>query len=268
MASVCCVAGLGAERSVGALEEGVGIRLEPDDFAEPVGSGGSTAGMSHSLAGRRLADRTRVQAAVGGDPVEPGADRGASLEPSEALPGGQQRLLQGVLGVLERAEHPVAVHLQLSTVGLGQLAERVAVAGPRPGDQVGRHTLPPSVTCRAPLVSTPAEPANWAVDGRPLSTRGVSLRRRHLRADSRSGAQKGARDDAEGQGRGDLRSRRRDRRRRRTRLRARGGQVFLTGRHRAPVEPSPRTSFPPADPPRRRRSTRSTSRPWTSISSP
>ena len=35
-----------------------------------------------------------------------------------------------------------------------------------------------------------------------------------------------------------------------------------------PSKRSPRTSFPPADPPTRRRSTHSTSRPWTSISSP
>ena len=36
---------------------------------------------------------------------------GATLERSEALPGGQQRLLQGVLGILKGSEHPVAVHL-------------------------------------------------------------------------------------------------------------------------------------------------------------
>src|SRR5215469_7072136 len=42
-----------------------------------------------------------VEATVGGDPVEPGAERGAFLEPSEALPGGQQRVLHGVLAILE-----------------------------------------------------------------------------------------------------------------------------------------------------------------------
>ena len=54
------------------------------------------------------------------------------LEPFEALPGGQQRVLQGILGVLEGPEHSVAMHLQLSEVRLGQLPERVAVPGPRP----------------------------------------------------------------------------------------------------------------------------------------
>ena len=71
---------------------------------------------------------------MGGDPVQPGAQRGASLEPAEALPGGQQRVLEGVLGVLEGSEHPVAVHLELSEVRFGQLPERVAVPGPRPCD--------------------------------------------------------------------------------------------------------------------------------------
>ncbi len=127
------VAGFRAERRVdGTLEEGVGIWLEPDDFAEPGRLGRFNIGHV-PLLGRASAGRpTRVEAPVGGDPVEPGAERGASLEPSEALPGGQQRVLQGVLGVLERSEHPVAVHLQLPAVRLGQLPERVAVPGPRP----------------------------------------------------------------------------------------------------------------------------------------
>jgi NAD(P)-dependent dehydrogenase (short-subunit alcohol dehydrogenase family) len=46
-----------------------------------------------------------------------------------------------------------------------------------------------------------------------------------------------------------------------------GAKLFLTGRHRHRSERSPRTSLPPTDPPRRRRSTLSTSRLWTSISS-
>ena len=128
------VAGLRAGRHVDrALEEGVGIRLEPHDLAEPGRLGRFNLGHV-PLLGRASAGRAaRVEAPVGGDPVQPGAQRGASLEPAEALPGGQQRVLQGVLGVLEGSEHPVAVHLQLPAVRLGQLSERVAVPGPRPG---------------------------------------------------------------------------------------------------------------------------------------
>ena len=38
--------------------------------------------------------------------------------------------MDSILGILERPEHPVAVHLQLPAVRLSQCAERVAVPGP------------------------------------------------------------------------------------------------------------------------------------------
>src|SRR5262249_25563984 len=101
-------------------------------------------------------------APVGGDPIEPGADRRAALEPAEALPGGQQRVLQRVLGILERAEHPIAVHLELSAVRLGQRAGPPTVPRPRPGDQLGWRLfhvpspLPGSCRTSNP-VRTPAE---------------------------------------------------------------------------------------------------------------
>src|SRR5471030_479752 len=104
------VTGLRAEwRGDGTLEQSFGKWLEPDDFTEPGRLGRFNIGHV-PLLGRTSARRpARVEAPVGGDPVEPGAQRGASLETSKALPGGQQRVLQGVLGVLERSEHPVAV---------------------------------------------------------------------------------------------------------------------------------------------------------------
>ena len=167
------VAGLRSGRHVHrALEERVGIGLEPHDLAEPGRRGRFHPGYV-PLLGRAPAGRpARVQAPVGGDPVEPGADRGAPLEAGEALPGGQQRVLQGVLGVLQGAQHPVAVHLELAAVRLGQLAERVAVPGPRPSRSTrrpspSRHPLP--VPCPRP-VRTPAE----ARTGRPVSRLGVS----------------------------------------------------------------------------------------------
>ena len=60
------------------------------------------------------------QADVGGDPVEPGAHRGAALEVRGGLPGAQERLLDQVLGLVHRAAHPVAVRQQLALVALGQ----------------------------------------------------------------------------------------------------------------------------------------------------
>ena len=80
----------------------------------------------HLAAGRRLraALGEQVQAGVGGDPVQPGPERRPPLEGLPPPPGTQERLLHGVLGVLERPEHPVAVHVQLPPVPLRQPRER------------------------------------------------------------------------------------------------------------------------------------------------
>jgi hypothetical protein len=59
------------------------------------------------------------------------------------LPGGQERILDGVLGVLGRAEDAVAVQLQLTPVLLDQLGEGLRVAGLGPGDQISVDENPP-----------------------------------------------------------------------------------------------------------------------------
>ena len=76
-----------------------------------------------------------VEAGVRRDPVQPGVHGGAALEPLERPPGAQQRLLHEVLGVVDRAEHPVAVDLQRVAVGLHELPERALVAGGRRGQE-------------------------------------------------------------------------------------------------------------------------------------
>jgi hypothetical protein len=65
------------------------------------------------------------------------------LEPGDVLPGGQERLLDRVLGVQGRAEDAVAVQLQLTPVPLDQLGEGIRVASLRPGDQVSVDENPP-----------------------------------------------------------------------------------------------------------------------------
>jgi hypothetical protein len=47
-------------------------------------------------------------------------------------PRAQERLLHEILGVLQRAEHPVAVHPELATMALDQRAEGGLVALPLP----------------------------------------------------------------------------------------------------------------------------------------
>ena len=55
----------------------------------------------------------------------------ARLEARQRAPRPQQRVLDGVLRVLDRAEHPVAVGLELTAVRLGEIAEGVLAASAR-----------------------------------------------------------------------------------------------------------------------------------------
>ena len=103
----------------------------------------------HLAAGRRprATLREQVQAGVGGDPVEPGPERRASLEGLAPAPGAQEGLLHGVLGVLERPEHPVAVHVQLAPVSLSQPRERRLVDVAQGGSRPDRSRPAPPAAC-------------------------------------------------------------------------------------------------------------------------
>ena len=57
-------------------------------------------------------------------PVEPRPQPGPGVEPRPPAPRAQERLLDEVLRLVERAEHPVAVDVQLAPVALGEAAER------------------------------------------------------------------------------------------------------------------------------------------------
>jgi len=65
------------------------------------------------------------------------------------LPGSQERVLDGVFGVLGRAEDAVTVQLQLTPVSLDQLGEGIMVAGLCPGDQISVDENPPIRTASA-----------------------------------------------------------------------------------------------------------------------
>jgi hypothetical protein len=102
------------------VEQAVRVRLQPQ----------------HLTSGRRLraAFGEQVEAGVGGDPVQPGSKGRPPLEGLPPSPGAQEGLLHGVLGVLERSQHPVAVHVQLSPVPLRQAREHRLVDLGEPGD--------------------------------------------------------------------------------------------------------------------------------------
>jgi hypothetical protein len=82
-----------------------------------------------------------IEAAIGGDSVQPGAQRVPVLVALKCAPGRQQCLLERVLGVLHRAEDPVAVQLQLqlATVGVGELAKRLLVPRAGAGERAVGH---------------------------------------------------------------------------------------------------------------------------------
>ena len=132
----------GVRRGVAVLDaEGlVRVRLDPDRLDQRLADAAVRVGR------RAVVDRQdplgpavdRVERGVGGDPVEPGAQRAAALELGEPPPGADQRLLERILGVLHRAQHPVAVGVELGAVGLDQPRDR------RPRCPPGRSRAAPS----------------------------------------------------------------------------------------------------------------------------
>ena len=82
--------------------------------------------------GRRRRVREEVQAGVGRDPVQPRPEGRPGLVASRAAPGAQERLLHQVLGVVERAEHPVAVHPQLAPMTCSASPDACSSTSPRP----------------------------------------------------------------------------------------------------------------------------------------
>jgi len=59
-----------------------------------------------------------------------GPERRAALEATEVLPRAQKRLLHQILRLVERAQHPVAVHPQLPAMTLDEHRERALIARP------------------------------------------------------------------------------------------------------------------------------------------
>src|SRR4051794_40646220 len=117
---------------VGGASPGGG-GLFPRGVRAPVAGGLGRRGHGRYLLWAARSVAQRVQAPVRGDPVEPRAHRGSVLEGLEPPPSRQQRLLNEVLGVLNGAEDPVAVDLQLPPVGIGELSKRILVTRPGHG---------------------------------------------------------------------------------------------------------------------------------------
>ena len=131
------VAGMRSRESVLHAQDFVRVGLDPDRldhrFARPgVGLGGrSVVDRQHPLG----ASRDLVKAGVGGDRVQPRAQRAANLELREPAPGPEQRVLQRVLGIVHRPKHAVAMGMQLAAVALQQRSERRLIAAARTLEQ-------------------------------------------------------------------------------------------------------------------------------------
>ena len=115
------------------VEQPVGVRLQPRHLGERRAASRRAASCAAAGRGRRSWRCGRAT---------PG--RATALEAVAAAPGAQERLLHRVLGLVERGEHAVAVHVQLAAVALGELGEGRLVAGERRGrGGVGRaHSAP------------------------------------------------------------------------------------------------------------------------------
>ena len=139
------------------FEQHVRVRLEPDRLAQASRLGRFDHGWNLPRAATPAAQD--VQAPVCRDPVEPGANRCSPFELLESAPGGKQGLLHTVFGVLDRADDPVAVELQLAPEGVGELAERIRIPGPSARERYVLHGHLPAYVLfvRIPLM-TPAGP--------------------------------------------------------------------------------------------------------------
>jgi hypothetical protein len=81
-----------------------------------------------------------VETGVRGDAVEPGPEQGPALEGCASPPGAEQGLLDQVLGVLDRPQHPIAMDLELSPIALSQGDEGRLVAGAHRGHDCSLFT--------------------------------------------------------------------------------------------------------------------------------
>jgi hypothetical protein len=118
----------------GRLEQSIGVRLQPREISRRRGRRGRVA----RLRDLRRRDPARpaakhVEARVRRDPVEPSPKRGApaGAEARALAPRAQKGLLDQILGVLERAEQPIAVNLQLPSMALEERSERGLLARDR-----------------------------------------------------------------------------------------------------------------------------------------
>src|SRR6266545_1759773 len=163
--------------------------------APPAGGAGG-AGWRRGRRARSSPSRfvpERVEADVRRDAIQPGAEPRTALEAFAPAPGSQEGLLHEVLGLLERTDHPVAVHVQLPAVTLDERGERGLVASSGGGDDAvpftggGRRPSSLEVGHEAALRSV----ACWRINSRARTRRSRQGRRKESAARHRGEACRG-----------------------------------------------------------------------------
>src|SRR5258706_15522956 len=76
-----------------------------------------------------------VETGVRRDAIEPGPEHGTSLETSPASPGSEKSLLHQVFRFVERAQHAVAVQVELPSIGLRKSRECSFITRSHTGDK-------------------------------------------------------------------------------------------------------------------------------------
>ncbi len=139
------VARLGPGQRLREAQALVGVGLDPHRLDQ------RRRGALVGVGGRAVVDREhelrapldRLEADVGGDRVQPRAQRASPLEARDGAPGAQQRVLHGVLGVVDGAEHAIAVGVEEAAVGFDEPGEGVLVAPAGGVEQLAlRHVAP------------------------------------------------------------------------------------------------------------------------------
>ncbi len=111
-------------------EQLIGERLQPDRLPQPWRQGACGIGLWMRVWWQGPCRDTgeRIQAQIGGDAVQPGTVRSRARECRAFLPCPQQCLLHEVFGVVERAQHPIAMHEQFTPIRSHQGIESRPIA--------------------------------------------------------------------------------------------------------------------------------------------
>lgn len=136
------------------------VRERPHRRAERPGGGGPFGCLGRAgacgrgvarlvQAGRVAAAGGLVQGQPGDDGVQPGPELAVAAEPGQSLPGGQERVLGGVLRVVV-----VVQHGERDMVGPQGMTAHQLIEGPR----VTLLTAPDQHLVRCPLAGSPAGP--------------------------------------------------------------------------------------------------------------